>query len=316
MEHSTALPPLEALEAVLAAARLGSFSAAADDLGITHGAVSRRVAITERWARLRLFERHGRGVRLTLDGERFAARIELAMAMLVDSRMTGLAGHGLDTIRVSVVQSFARLWLIPRLTALEGSPPDLRVELEIDNRHMTLSDARIAIRLGRGNWPNVVSEPLFDEVLQPVATQAIARTLGTDPRIEDLLQYPLLHDASEAGWRLWLASQSHTYQAEGRDRTLSGHDLTLLAAASGMGIALARTPYGQEFRDKLQLVPVHPATIDNPERFHVVMRPGPRHPAVQRLLARTLTVARGIPPFDVERSRIGGPVTEGLPKAF
>ncbi|ATA95782.1 hypothetical protein BWO90_05025 (plasmid) [Sinorhizobium meliloti] len=106
MTHNDELPPLEALQAVLSAYRLGSFSAAAAALGISHGAVSRRVAATERWAGLRLFGRHGRGVRATLDGERFAARIELALAMLHDSRSMGRSDHGLDTVRVGVVQSF------------------------------------------------------------------------------------------------------------------------------------------------------------------------------------------------------------------
>ncbi|KQT65787.1 MULTISPECIES: LysR substrate-binding domain-containing protein [unclassified Aureimonas] len=294
MEHRTGLPPLETLEAVLGAARLGSLSAAANELGITHGAVSRRVAMAERWAGLRLFERHGRGVRLTLDGERFAARIELAVAMLEDSRATDRTDHGLATIRVGVVQSFARLWLLPKLAMLEGSPPDLRIELEIDSRHMTLSDARIAIRLGRGGWPNVISEPLFREALRPVASRTIADALSGQPRIEDLLRFPILHDASEAGWRLWLADRGHAYEADGQSRTLPGHDLALLAAASGMGIALARLPYGNAFRQSLHLIPVHPATTDNPECFHVVMRPGPRHPAVERLLHRLREAARSI----------------------
>lgn len=286
MEHRTDLPALDALEAVLAAARLGSFSAAAEELGITHGAVSRRVASTERWAGLVLFARHGRGVRLTLDGERFAARIELAVSMLKDSRCVGQSERQLDTVRVGVVQSFARLWLVPRLAALEGTPPDLRVEPEIDNRHMTLSDARVAIRLGRGSWPNVLSEPLFGEVLRPFASRAIAAELGPEPHLDALLRYPLLHDGSEAGWRLWLAGLGHAYQAKGADRTLSGHDLALLAAASGLGISLARAPYGDAFREGLGLVPVHPAAIANPERFHIVTRSGTRHPAVERLLTR------------------------------
>lgn len=286
MKHSSALPPLDALDAVLAAARLGSFSAAAAELDITHGAVSRRVAAIEQWAGLRLFARHGRGVRLTMDGERFAARIELAVAMLADSRASDHAGPGLETIRVGVVQSFARLWLLPRLADLEGSPPDLRIELEIDNRHMSLSDARIAVRLGRGGWPNVVSEPLFTESLQPVATRRIAEELGADVSAEDLLRYPLLHDASEAGWRLWLGGFGVNYQGHHRDRTFPAHDLALLAAASGMGIALARAPYGDRFRKDLGLVPVHALTIANPESFHVVLRSGARHPAVERLRER------------------------------
>lgn len=292
MTHNDELPPLEALQAVLSAYRLGSFSAAAAALGISHGAVSRRVAATERWAGLRLFGRPGRGVRATLDGERFAARIELALAMLHDSRGMGRSDHGLDTVRVGVVQSFARLWLTPRLAALEGTPPDLRIEMDIDNAHMALSDARIAIRLGRGGWPNVVSEPLFDEGLQPFACQRIALQLGPDPAARDLLRYPLIHDASEAGWRLWLAAQDLVYHPEGKDRTFGGHDPALIAAASGMGIVLGRKPYGIEQHERMGLVSVHPAVVDNVERFHVVTRSGARHGAIDRLIHRLRSQAR------------------------
>lgn len=292
MTHSNPLPPLEALEAVLLAARLGSFSSAANALGITHGAVSRRVSATELWSGIRLFERHGRGVRLTLDGERFTARIELAMAMLQDSQGLNRADHQLDVIRVSVVQSFARLWLVPKLPTLEGFPPDLRIELEIDHRHMTLSDARIAIRLGQGGWPNAVSEPLFKEALQPVASQRIADDLGPNPDARDLLQYPLIHDASEMGWRIWLADQNLVYTAEGKDRIFPGYDLALRAAASGMGIALLRKPYGSEFSKMLGLVPVHPANVENRECFHIVTRPGPQYSAVERLVGRLREQAR------------------------
>lgn len=302
MDHISALPPLDGLQAVLAAARLGSFSAAAAALDITHGAVSRRIAAVEAWAGIRLFSRHGRGVRLTLDGERFAAQIELAVAMLEDGR-NGRSEGALDTIRVGVVQSFARLWLIPHLAALEGTPPDLRVEPEIDHRVMTLSDARIAIRFGQGAWPGVVSEPLFDETLQPVAHADVAATLGSSPSVDALLAFPLLHDASEDAWRLWLSDQGRAYQQRARDRTFAGHDLTLQAAGAGLGIALARDPFGRDFRERLGLVAIHAGRVANPRRFHIVTRPGARHPAVDRLVARI----RGlVSEFTLGRARPSG----------
>lgn len=290
-KHISALPPLEALEAVLTAARLGTFSAAAETLQITHGAVSRRVAVVEAWAGIRLFDRHGRGVRLTLDGERLSSRIEVAVAMLEDGRAAGRSAPELDTIRVGVVQSFVRLWLIPNLATLEGTPPDLRLELEVDHRFMTLSDARIAIRLGRGHWPDVVSEPLFGETLRPVASRNVARSMGGTPSATDLLAFPLLHDALEDSWRLWLSSQGITYERRAQDRIFPGHDLALQAASAGLGVALARDPYGRAFRKRLGLVAAHPQGIASPQRFHIVTRPGRRHPAVDRLIERIQRLA-------------------------
>lgn len=76
------IPPTESLVAALEAARLGSFSVAAAELGITHAAVSRRVAVVEEWVGSRLFERHGRGVVLTPNGQRVVARVRGALEQI------------------------------------------------------------------------------------------------------------------------------------------------------------------------------------------------------------------------------------------
>lgn len=285
MTHSY-LPPTEALQAVLIAAETGSFTAAADRMNITHGTISRRIAAVEHWAGLSLFTRHGRGVRLTLEGQRLAARLEMALAMIGDGRAASPPAPDLPVIRVGVVQSFARLWLIPNLARLEGDPPDLRIEPEIDNRPMTLSDARIAIRLGPGGWPGVLAEPLMREALQPVAAPGLAARLGGTADATRLLDHPLLHDATVGNWQDWFNAQGKTYSPRPRDRILSGHDLVLGAARAGLGIALARHPYSGLHPSDGGLVAVHPARVPATSAFHIVTRPGPRHPAVDRLVRR------------------------------
>jgi LysR family glycine cleavage system transcriptional activator len=291
MAHS--LPPLEALQAVLAAASTGSFSAAAELLDITHGAISRRVAAVELWAGAVIFERHGRGVRPTLEGQRLMARIEQALVMLEDTRLAGASDVEPDTVRVGVVQSFARLWLVPHLRELEGTPRDVRIEPEIDDRHMTLSDARIAIRLGRGDWPGVHATRLFSETLRPYASAAVAERIRPDAAPADLLGHPLIHDASDANWRVWLGQSGLEQRA--RDRTLPGYDLTLLAAAGGHGIVLARDPYGRDLRERLGLVPVSDRSVTNPQAFHLVVAPGRMHAAVERLAQRIIALASNQP---------------------
>jgi len=291
MMHS--LPPLEALRAVLAAASTGSFSAAAGLLEITHGAVSRRVAAVEAWAGAVIFERHGRGVRPTLEGQRLMARIEQALAMLEDTRLAGASDVEPETVRVGIVQSFARLWLIPHLRALEGTPRDVRIEPEIDHRHMTLSDARIAIRLGRGDWSGVQATHLFSETLRPYAAAAVAARIGSAAAPADILAHPLIHDASDANWRVWLGQAG--LERRSRDRTFPGYDLTLLAAAGGHGIVLAREPYGRELRERLGLVPVSDRSVANPQAFHLVVAPGRMHAAVERLAGRIIALAASRP---------------------
>lgn len=278
MDHS--LPPLEAFEAVMQAAEAGTFSGAAIALGITHGAVSRRIAQVETWAGIRLFERHGRGVRLSAAGHDVVAQLDHILRQLRDVRLAGIRDSGHPVVRVGVINSFARLWMIPNMAQLEGRPKDLHIQLEIDSRLMPLAADRLAIRYGKGPWPGSRSMPLGPEAFRPYATAALAETLPGDPVLEDLLAHPLIHDQHDDGWPVWLDSTRLPVRAE--DRFLPGYDLTLLAAASGLGIALVREPYGAEFCKRVGLLPVSSRTVDNPKRFHILA-----HNGLQSTAART-----------------------------
>lgn len=292
MQHSSSLPPLEALRAVIGAGAMGSFSAAADALGITHGAVSRRVAMVEAWAGCALFVRHGRGVRLTYEGQQIVARIEQALALLDDGPGLRHRGPAVDVVRVGIVPSFARLWLLPNIAALEGEPQDLRVEPDIDHRFMSLSDARIAIRYGHGGWPGVTAVPLFEETLVPVAAAAVAAELGVQAPAERLLDYPLINDTTDMAWRAWLSEAGIDYERRPGDRGFPDYDLTLMAAAQGRGIAILRDPYGAGLCRQFGLRPVATRRVASPLRFHVVTAHRPRHDAVDRLVARLLALGR------------------------
>jgi LysR family transcriptional regulator, glycine cleavage system transcriptional activator len=287
MDHT--LPPLEALRAVLSASSSGSLTAAAEMLDVTHGAISRRVAAVERWAGINIFSRHGRGVRPTPDGERLIAQIDHLLAQLEDAPLACSFSSELDTIRVGTVPSFARLWLLPNLAHLEGRPADLRIEIEIDHRLMALSRSRLAIRLGRGDWPGVSATRLFSEALRPVATREVAGKLGIDMSMTELLSQPLLHDSSDDAWRLWLGIE--TLGRRPRDRILPGYDLALIAANAGEGVALARWPYGRRYIENSGLVFLSPRLEENSSAFHLVTSSGERASSMTRLIDRMRAVA-------------------------
>lgn len=286
MDHS--LPPLEAFEAVLRAAEAGSFSGAANALEITHGAVSRRIALVERWAGFRLFERHGRGVRLTTAGHDMAAQLEHILLQLRDTRLAGPRDAGLPMVRTGVINSFARLWMIPNMARLEGDPKDLHMLLDIDSRLMPLAADRIAIRYGTGPWPGSLSIPLTTEVFRPYATAALAATLPHAPVLKDILIHPLIRDQYDDGWPVWLDDTNLPHHSQ--DRHFPGYDLTLLAAAEGLGIVLVREPYGAQTCKNLGLVPISDHTVANPKRFHIVRHKGRQSAATQRLADRIATL--------------------------
>jgi len=282
MDHS--LPPLEAFEAVLRAAETGTFSSAANALEITHGAVSRRVALVEAWAGFRLFERHGRGVRLTTAGQDMAAQMEHVLLQLHDIRLASPRDGGPPIVRTGVINSFARLWMIPNMARLEGEPKDLHILLDIDSRLMPLAADRIAIRYGTGPWPGCRSIPLAREIFRPYASAALASTLPRDPTPQNILVHPVIHDQYDDGWPVWLDDPRFPVRA--KDRHLPGYDLTLLAAAEGLGIALVREPYGDQTCRNLGLVPVSDRGVANPKRFHILAHNGRQSAAVQRLTGR------------------------------
>ncbi|GAI34389.1 unnamed protein product, partial [marine sediment metagenome] len=225
MKHSSDLPSFDAIQAVLSSNRTGSFSGAADELDLTHGAISRRVAIVEAWAGTALFERHGRGVRLTIEGQRLVRLFEQALDLIDSGAAEWRENRQPETVRISVLPSFARLWILPNLAKLEGSPPDLRIELELDRRYAPLGEVDVAIRYGRGDWSDGVAMPLFDEVLLPVASPELALVLGDEPEPGDILRHPLIHDAYPDAWRIWLAERGHRYRPRPQDRRYPDYDL-------------------------------------------------------------------------------------------
>lgn len=286
MTHSVpSLPPLEALQAVVVAASDGSFSIAADTLGVTHGAISRRVATVEAWLGTAVFERHGRGVRLTPAGQRFVRQIEQALNAIEQTSERWRPRHGRATVRLSVVPSFAKLWLLPRLAALLEQLPDVRVELVAEHRAVDLEagEADLAVRYGRGGWPGVDVRHLFGETLLPAASPIVAEKLGENPDPEVLARCPLIHDSDTSQWRAWFADVGMRYRPRIEDRRFEDYDLVLAAAEGSLGLTLLRLPLAQQWLDDGRLVIISPQSRPNPLAHHVVYRLGERREAVLHL---------------------------------
>lgn len=293
MHSFDALPPLDGLNAMLAAAEAGSFTAAADMLGITHGSVSRRIAALETWLGTSLFERHGRGVRLTPAGQRFAAEARQALGLLSRSADQWRPRRGKPTVRLAVVPAFARLWLLPRLAQLERG--DIHVEVSMDHRPSDLNaqEADVVIRYGRGLWEGLDSQLLFRETLRPAAAPALAGELGADADAAALLGRPLLHDSDMAQWRGWLGGAGVRYRPRWQDRRFEDYDTVLTAAEAGLGVALLRTPLADAAVAAGRLAYVSPRAEPNPAAHFVGMRSGEGRTAVLEVARRLLALNSG-----------------------
>lgn len=244
MDHSSdTMVPLETLRAFDAAARTGSFSAAAEKLNITHGAVSRQIAKLEGWLGLKVFDRGARGVTLTIEGNRLHLRTAEAFALISSHSDRWIEPRGTAVVRLTSIPSISGLWLMPRMAALENDPTRLRIVLEVDIRQADLADEGIdlSIRCGRGRIPGRVSVQLFEEQVFPIASPELAREIGRgDPA--RLLKFPLINDSDASAWRAWCAAQGMDYRPRPQDRRFEDYNLVLDAAAYGLGIALARPP--------------------------------------------------------------------------
>jgi LysR family glycine cleavage system transcriptional activator len=295
MDHSSdTMVPLETLRAFDAAARTGSFSAAAEKLNITHGAISRQIAKLEDWLGLKVFDRGARGVTLTIEGNRLHLRTSEAFALISSHSDRWIEPRGTAVVRLASIPSISGLWLMPRMAALESNPSRLRIVLDVDNRQADLADEGIdlSIRCGRGGIPGRVSVQLFEERVFPIASPRLAREIGRgDPG--RLLDFPLINDSDASGWRAWFAAQGMDYRPRAQDRRFEDYNLVLDAAAHGLGIALARPPLTVHQMDAGRVVAVDERTALNPVSYWLD-RPVGRPRAAAADLARRIAAEAGL----------------------
>jgi DNA-binding transcriptional LysR family regulator len=291
MVHSSlTLPPLDTLETFTRAARAGSFSAAAEDLGLTHGAVSRQVSRLERWMGVRLFKRAARGVSLTPEGSRFLARAEEALALLGEPTERWTPRSGPAVIKLSITPSLSSLWLFPRIRQIEQD--DLHLELVLEHRLAEFSDGTdLALRCGRGPWAGVRSVQLWQEEARPIAAPSIAAKLGPSPAPEDLLQCPILHDSNIEGWRIWFATAGITYTPRTQDRRFEDYNIVLDGCRNGLGIALARQPVADDALAQGAVVVVDPRPAPYPVAFYLIRADDPLRQAAAEVAGRLLRLA-------------------------
>ena len=236
------LPPLNALKAFEAAARCGGFARAADDLHVSHAAISRHIQQLEGRLGVALFRRLKRGVQLTEAGARYAAALTDAFDRIA-AATTDLSDGGIDDadrLMLSVEPSFAALWLVPRLGRFRVEHPG--VDLVLDPTPLMVdfrSDpVDLAIRFGQGDWPNTRADHLLDAVNYPVCSPALLDGPNALTRPGDLAHHTLLHDEASDYWAAWLLAAGVTGVSVARGPIFRNSALAIDAAVEGHGVAL------------------------------------------------------------------------------
>jgi LysR family glycine cleavage system transcriptional activator len=232
--------PLGALRVFEAVATHLSFSTAAHVLHVTPAAVSQQIKSLESYIQVPLFRRNGRRVELTEEGLELLPAVRAGLDKL-ESAIHVIKQHGRGgPLQISLLTSFLQIWLLPRIRSFRRKFPDVDLRFHTSRDLVDFSRAAIhvAIRFGRGNYPNLHCEKLLDDWIVPVGTPELIKQYGMIERGANLSKFPLL-ESEDAPWRVWqLTDEEITWQS--RPPTIDDSAGLILAAEEGLGFALAR----------------------------------------------------------------------------
>ncbi|WP_374571712.1 LysR substrate-binding domain-containing protein [Phenylobacterium sp.] len=231
--------PLSAIRVFEAAARLKSFTRAAEELGITQAAVSWQVKALEKRLGQSLFVRLPRQVEPTASGERLARAATEALGLLRGA-LSELTETAEGVLSITALPSFAGQWLAPRLGDFQLAHPKIAVRLEVSSRVVDLQREPfdVAVRGGGGDWPGLESHHLGPADLTPLCTPAFARAHGGLGRAQDLLDTPRIGEDSE--WAQWFeaAGVTDAGAAAGARLATDSQVIEVGVALAGQGLAL------------------------------------------------------------------------------
>ena len=279
------LPSLRAIQAFDAVARHGSFSRAADELAVTHGAVSQQVRSLEDQLGTRLFLRTARGAELTDDGRLFFQYSRDAFAAL-QSGVADLNRRTQDkTISVSLATSLALKWVVPRLPDFRSQHPDIAVLLDTNDRVVDFREdtTDVALRYGKGDWKGLHASLLAEERLVAAASPELVGDRQLPLDAETLLQMPLLHDEYNPGWKDWFQAAG----VESLPESLPGPHMSdtgviIAAALDRQGVVLVRHLLAADDLAAGRLVQVNGMTLPLENSLYFVCRMGDQdRPAVR-----------------------------------
>jgi LysR family glycine cleavage system transcriptional activator len=242
-------PPLKAVRYFECAARHLSFSKAAEELNVTHSAISHQIKALEEWVGQPLFDRTGRALRLTEAGRQFLPPVRSAFQQLADAAQDlRQLCHG-GPLTVSVLPSLASKWLVPRLFDFRARHPEIEVRISATERVEQIGQGGIdiAIRYGRGKWPNVDSELLLKDDLFPIVSPGLLSGEQKLKEPRDLAHFTLLSDTTWQAaqfdfWQQWLEHAGVTgLELKSGGFSFNYSNLLIQAAIDGLGVALGNT---------------------------------------------------------------------------
>ncbi|MFC4348068.1 LysR substrate-binding domain-containing protein [Kordiimonas lipolytica] len=264
---------LQSLSGILAfdaAARHGSLTLAAKELGRTQSAVSQQVKGLEEQLGFALFVRRPREIELTSAGRSLAKAVKQALEGIDDRVTTLMRRHEPNVIRLSAYHSFAIQWLIPRLPRFSLAHPEIDIRLNADDHQVDVAAEGYDLAI-RGGWlgklPSGVT-PMRVEKYMPVYAPCLAE--GREITVDDLTDYPLIGYEDRSYWNDWLEHNGVELRDPDYGKTYSHSGLLVQAAIVGAGIGMAPLATAAQalIDGRLKCVPGKPSS--NGFCFHAV----------------------------------------------
>ncbi|QIG80161.1 LysR substrate-binding domain-containing protein [Stakelama tenebrarum] len=234
------LPPTGALRSFVAAAKTGSFSEAADSVGLTQSAVSRQIAQLEEQLGTDLFTRNGRRIALNAAGRAYVEEIGPALERIARASARAAQHRPPNELAIATLPSFGMRWLAPRLPRFSAAYPELVVDIaartSVFDFAMEQFDA--AIHFGLPDWPGAEHVILFGEAAIPVCSpEWLAANPVSTPA--DLVDKPLLFQSSRRhAWNRWFSANGVTLDAPCTGPSIEHFLMLAQTAAAGAGLAL------------------------------------------------------------------------------
>lgn len=280
--------PLNALRAIEIVARRGSLAPAAEELGVTPGAVSQHIRRAEERLGIELFERTPQGLVPTEALAAIAPRLREGFDVLAGA-VSSLQRTGDRVLTLTTGNVFASRWLVWRLGRFAALHPEIEVRLVVTGHSLDIahSDIDCGIRYGTGPWPGLDSVLLGGASYSPVAAPTLAARLSQP---EDLGQVPVILDqASMLSWANWFAAAGLAAAPTISGPHYSDPALAFDAAISGQGVLLAVDAMSDDAVRDGRLVRPFPQQVRDGLGYWFVWPAGRREPAKTRLFRDWVT---------------------------
>lgn len=263
------LPPLHALTAFEVAAKYGSFSRAAEELALTHGAISHKIKQLEDYLGVRLFVRLPRNVLITNEGSSFLSEVQAALSLLEAASARVAKREHQRALRVNVLPPFAGNFLVRQLPDFLQQHPEIDLVIDATPRleNNDLAGIDVFIRYGKGEWAGFESVKLMDVELYPVCSPGFLEKHPFLDRPTQLAKVVLLRHTMEP-WEPWFDGAGVSAAAAPAGPLFTDARLMLDAAREGQGVALARSVLAESDIRQGRLVRLFDVSVRSPCAYY------------------------------------------------